>query len=148
MLTFPDHQNAVYGAGISSDGKTGFSAGEDGNLRQWQATDASKQIGKQVRAVSGGKAVFKALYRADPKTPLLASAGADGMVRLFNAGSGAAIKTLSGFSDYVFALAISSDGEFVAAGSNNGEVRIWQTSDGSLVKNFSASPGNFVKTPH
>jgi hypothetical protein len=147
VLTFPDHQNAVYGAGISSDGKTGFSAGEDGNLRQWQATDASKQIGKQVRAVSGGKAVFKLVYHADVKTPLLATGGADATVHLFNAGSGAAIKTLSGFSDYVFAVAISPDGEFVAGGSNNGEVRIWKTSDGSLVKNFIASPGHVSKSP-
>ena len=55
MLTFPDHQNPVYGAGLSKDGKTGFSIGEDGNLRQWQATDANKQAGKQARSVSGGK---------------------------------------------------------------------------------------------
>ena len=63
-------------------------------------------------------------------------------MRLFNAGSGAAIKTLAGFTDYVFAVAISPDGQLVAGGSNNGEVRVWKTSDGALVKDFIASPGH------
>lgn len=146
VLTFPDHQNPVYGVGITSDGKTGFSVGEDSNLRQWQATDASKQIGKQVRALAGGKAVFKVAYHADPKNPLLATCGADATVRLFNAATGTATKTLAGFTDYVFAVAISPDGQFVAGGSNNGEVRIWKTSDGAPVKDFTASPGFVAKT--
>jgi mono/diheme cytochrome c family protein len=146
VLTFPDHQNPVYGVGITSDGKTGFSCGEDGNLREWQATDASKQIGKQIRAMPGGKSVFKVAYHADPKVPLLATCSADATVRLFNAATGAALKTLSGHTDYVFAVAISPDGQLVAGGSNNGEVRIWKTGDGAPVKDFNASPGYVAKT--
>ncbi len=146
VLTFPDHQNPVYGVGITSDGKTGFSVGEDSQLRQWQATDAGKQIGKQVRAMAGGKALFKVAYHADPKIPLLATGGADNTVRLFNAGTGAALKTLTGLTDYVFAVAISPDGQLVAAGSNSGEVRVWKASDGTPVKDFIASPGYVAKT--
>lgn len=146
VVTFPDHQNIVYAVGISSDGKTGFSAGEDGNVREWQATDANKKIGKQVRSLAGGKAIFRLAYHADAKTPLLAAAGADDNVRLFDAATGASLKTLSGFSDWVFALAISPDGKLVAAGSNNGEVRVWKTGDGALVKSFSGSPGYVAKT--
>jgi hypothetical protein len=141
VLTYTEHQNPVYAVGISSDGKTGFSAGEDGNLRQWQATDASKQVGKQVRSLSCGKAVLAFAYHPDAKTPLLAAGGAGAEVRLFNAATGAALKTLGGFSDYVFAVAISPDGRLVAGASNSGEVRVWKTSDGVLVKNFIASPG-------
>jgi hypothetical protein len=146
VLTFTDHQNPVYGAGLTSDGQTGFSVGDDGNLREWQATDAKKQIGKQIRSMSGGKAVFKVAYYADAKTPLLTIGGADTNVRTYNAATGAALKTLSGLTDYIFAVAISPDGQLVAAGSNNGEVRIWKASDGALVKNFIASPGHVAKT--
>ncbi len=142
VLTFGDHQNSVYGVGILPDGKTGFSVGEDGNLREWQATDDKKQIGKQTRSISGGKAVYKVTYYPSDEKALFATCGADGAVRLFNAKTGAALKNLAGFSDYVFAVAISPDGQWVAGGGNNGEVRIWQTSDGAPVKDFIAAPGH------
>ena len=32
-------------------------------------------------------------------------------------------------------------GTLVAAGSYNGEVRVWKTADGALVRTFNASPG-------
>ncbi len=141
VVTFPDHQNPVYAIGISSDGKTGFSAGEDGNVRQWHATDDAKKLGKQIRSFAGGKALFKLAYHPDAKSPLLAVGGADNNVRLFNANTGASLKTMSGLTDWVFAIAFSPDGQWVAAGSNNGEIRIWKTSDGTLVKSFNGSPG-------
>ena len=43
-------------------------------------------------------------------------------------------------TDWVYAVAISPDGNMVAGGSYNGEVRVWKT-DGTLVKAFNASPG-------
>ena len=55
--------------------------------------------------------------------------------------NGAAVKTLSGLTDQVFAVAISPEGNQVAAGSYNGEVAVWTIADGKLVKMFNASPG-------
>jgi hypothetical protein len=140
-LTFPDHQNGVFAVAITADGKTGISAGEDSNLRFWQATDEKKQLGKQIRASSHGKAVFRIAMYNDPKTPFLATCSADGTVRLWNPNTGAALKTLSGHTDWVYAVAISPDGKLVAAGSWNGEVRVWKAADGTLLKAFNASPG-------
>ncbi len=142
VLTFPDHQQGVYGVAITGDGKIGISVADDGNVRFWQATDDKKQIGKQTK-IGGGhsKGVFKIAYRNDPKKPLLATCGQDGTVRLWNPMTGAAIKTLTGHTDWVFAVALSPDGSLVASGSWNGEVRVWKTSDGSLVQSFNASPG-------
>ena len=51
------------------------------------------------------------------------------------------MRTLSGHSDWVYTLAVSSDGNLVASGSYNGEVRIWKLADGALVKSFIAAPG-------
>jgi hypothetical protein len=141
VLTFPDHQNSVYGVAITKDGKTGISVSEDKNVRFWQATDQSKQLGKQIRAAGGhGKGVFKVVYH-DAKLPLLATCSADASVRLWNAATGAALKTLTGHTDWVYAVALSSDGTLVAGGSHNGEVRVWKSGDGALVKAFNASPG-------
>jgi WD40 repeat protein len=142
MLTFPDHQNIVNNVAITSDGKIGISAGEDGQIREWQATDIGKAIGKQTKTLPGhSKAVFRLAIHSDPKTPLLASCSADMTVRLWNPVAGTAIKALPGFTDMVYAVAISPDGKLVAGGAANGEVRIFKTADGAPVTNFNATPG-------
>jgi WD40 repeat protein len=141
-LTFPDHQNPVYAVAVLSDGKLGLSAGEDNQVRFWQATDDAKNIGKQARISGGhGKAVMRMDYLPDPKTPLLATCSQDSTVRLWNPANGAALKALTGHADYLFAVALSRDGKLVAGAGYTGEVRVWKTGDGALVRAFNASPG-------
>ena len=48
--------------------------------------------------------------------------------------------TGTGFTDWVYAVAISPNGKLVAGGSHNGEVRIFNASDGTLVNSFHATP--------
>lgn len=140
VMTFPDHQAPVYGVAVKGDSKIGYSAGEDKQLRVWNAVAE----GKQVRPIGGhGDFVLKLL--AHPKQPLLISGSADKSVRVWNADNGAAMKNLSGLTDQVFALALSPDGTQVAAGSYNGEVAVWTIADGKLVKQFNASPGYVAK---
>lgn len=151
LLTFPDHQNVVYGVTMTSDGVFGLSAGEDGSIRIWQATDKSKAIGKASKSMTGhAKAVFRLATHHDAKNPLVASAGADMTVRLWNPVAGTAVKTLAGLTDWVYAVAISPDGQHVVGGAANGEVRVWKT-DGSVVSSFNATPGyvapKVVETP-
>lgn len=136
MLTFPDHQNTVYAVAFKPDGKTAFSVGEDKQVRAWNSTgDAVKQI----RATGGhGQAVLKLIHH--PKQAVLITCGADNTVRTWNADSGAALKTFSGHTDHVFAIAVSPDGELVASGAWNGEVKVWKL-DGTAVATFNASPG-------
>jgi WD40 repeat protein len=142
LLTFPDHQQYAWGATLNNDGTVGLSVGEDGNLRSWRATDKDKQLGKQIRIYGKhDKAIFKmSLYRG-PKNPVLATAGDDGTVKLWQPDKGTLLKTLTGQKGWVIALAISGNGELVASGTGEGEIRIWHTSDGSLVQAFNASPG-------
>jgi glucose/arabinose dehydrogenase len=141
-LTFPDHPSAVYAVAITADGKTGISAGEDNNVRFWHATDQAKQLGKQIRASGGhNKAIFRMAMSRDAKKPLLATCSADGSVRLWNPDNGAQLKTLTGHTDWLYAVALSPDGALVAAGGWNGEVRVWKTADGTLAKTFNATPG-------
>jgi WD domain, G-beta repeat/Planctomycete cytochrome C len=146
-LTFPDHQQPVYAVAITGDGKLGISCGEDNQVRQWQATDANKQIGKQTKVLgTHNKAVFRMAQHADAKNPLLATCSADGTVKLFNPVTGAALKTLTGHTDWVYAVAISPDGQLVAGGAWNGEVRVWRVADGKEAVAFNASPGYAAPT--
>lgn len=142
MLTFPDHQNSVYSVAITGDGKFGLSCGEDNQVRQWQATDDNKQIGKQIKVVgSHGKPVFRMAQHHDPKAPIIATCSADATVKLWNPVAGTALKTLSGHTDWVYAVAISPNGQLVAGGAWNGEVRVWKVADGKEATVFNASPG-------
>ena len=70
-------------------------------------------------------------------------------VRTWNPVAGTALKTMPGFTDMVYAVAISPDGQLVAGGAANGEVRIFKT-DGTPLSNFNATPGYVppkVETP-
>jgi WD40 repeat protein len=143
VVTFPDHQLPVFGVALSFDGKQGLSVGDDGNLRFWQATDQGKNLGKQTKLGTGGhtKGVFRLVVYPDPAKALAATGGADGTVKLWNLTSGAATKTLTGPTDWVYSVALSPDGSLVAGGSWKGEVFIWKVSDGTVARNFNASPG-------
>jgi WD40 repeat protein len=136
VLTFPAHQNTVFGVGVKADSKVGFSAGSDRQLRMWDALGE----GKQLKVLgSHNDEILKVVQH--PKMPILVTASADKSIKVWNADTGAAGKTLNGLTDHVFAAAISPDGAFVAGGSYDGEVRIWKVADGAVVKGFNASPG-------
>jgi WD40 repeat protein len=135
LLTFPDHQNGVYGVALKPDGKIGYSVGADNQLRRWNATGDGKQVG--ASGGHGGEVLRLVLL---PKPGLLATCSADKTVRLWNL-DGGAVKTLSGLTDWVYAVAASPDGTLVAGGSWNGEIKVWKVADGTLVKEFNGSPG-------
>jgi WD40 repeat protein len=137
VLTFPDHQNTVYGVAVKADGKLGYSVGEDNQLRTWNTI--GEQAGKQVRNAGQGKAIFKIVQH--PKQPLLATCSADQTVRIWNADNGSQVKELKGHTDWVYAVTISPDGNLIASGAWNGEVKVWKIAEGLLVKDFNGSPG-------
>jgi hypothetical protein len=142
VLTFPDHQNSVTGVGVKADGKVGFSAGADGQLRAWNTS--GDQAGKAAKGAAGNhaKPILKLVQH--PKLPLMATCSEDMTVKLWNTDTGAALKTLSGHTDQVFAVAISPDGNLVASGTWNGEVKVWKVADGTVARAINASPGLVV----
>jgi hypothetical protein len=142
VLTFPEHQNPVFGVGVTADSKAGFSVGTDKQLRMWNATGE----GKQIKVLGNhGDEILKLVQHA--KEPVMVTTSADKTVKVWNATSGASMKTLAGLTDHVFAAAISPDGKQVAAGAYDGEIRIWNIADGAVVKAFNASPGFVAPMP-
>jgi WD40 repeat protein len=58
---------------------------------------------------------------------------ADNAVRLWDFATGELLYDLDEFTERVTSVAISADGNLIAAGSNDGGLRIWQVSNGELV---------------
>ncbi|MGF1579724.1 MAG: c-type cytochrome domain-containing protein [Gemmataceae bacterium] len=142
LVTFQGHKEVVYSAVMSPDNKISISTGADNQIRSWRSEPKSKQLGRQVRAFGGhSKAVFKLIEFRKGKDQTLISCSADGSVRVWDGVRGRQLKTLSGFKDWVYTIAISADGSRVAAGGYSGMVRIWNIQDGKEIRAFNASPG-------
>ncbi len=137
VVTYPEHQNTVYAVAFHPDGTQVYSAGGDAQLRLWKLGGE----GKGVKSLGGhGGEVFRVALH--PTKPVAATASADKTVRLWDTAKMAALQTLTGPSDYVYAVAFSADGAWVAAGGYGGEVSLWkQPGDAKAFKTFSATPG-------
>jgi WD40 repeat protein/nucleoside phosphorylase len=80
---------------------------------------SSRGHGDSVRAVS---------YAPDGKT--LASAGSDGIIKLWDISSGACAMTLEGHRDSVWSVSYAPDGKTLASGGYDDTIKLWDISSG------------------
>ncbi|KAK3940931.1 hypothetical protein QBC46DRAFT_287372 [Diplogelasinospora grovesii] len=73
---------------------------------------------------------------------MVASAANDATVKIWDASSGACIKTLEGHSDWVTSVAFSPDGTQVASASDDATVKIWDASSGACIKTLEGHSGS------
>jgi WD40 repeat protein len=66
-----------------------------------------------------------------PDGSLVASAGADGTLRLWNVATGSAVSVLHGHEDWVLGCTFSPDGSLVASAGADGTLRLWNVATGS-----------------
>ena len=65
---------------------------------------------------------------------ILASASSDKTIKIWNATTGKAIKTLTGHSDVVWGVAWSADGKILASASMDKTIKLWDPNTGDLLK--------------
>ncbi len=133
LATFNSHSDAVFGAGFTPDGNQVISSGSDRQIRLWTASNA-----KQVRNIGFGGDVFEVVVSKDGR---IFSCSADKTARIHNSANGSQVHSLGGHTDWVYSVAFSETAKTVAAGSYNGEVRIWNAEDGKELLKFTAAPG-------
>ena len=62
--------------------------------------------------------------------------GDDNTIRVWDAASGAHIRTLEGHTDWVNSVAFSPDGRTLASGSRDSTIRLWDAASGAHIRTF------------
>ncbi|WP_274557275.1 TIR domain-containing protein [Streptomyces spiramyceticus] len=111
------HDDRVYGVAFGPGSQWLASASWDGTAIVWRDNEPSLRLRGR-----GGRLWTVA---AHPSLPLLAAAGDDRTIGLWNADTGEHITELTGHAGRILSVAFSPDGTALASGSEDGTVRLW-----------------------
>jgi len=94
--------------------------------------------GQEIASIYTGSYVLDVAY--SPVEPIVAAAGSDNTVKLYDAQTGEWLRTLTGHVDNVSAIAFSPDGAIIASGAggfdetHDASIKLWRVSDGELLR--------------
>jgi len=138
IITQLKYSGPVYALAFSRDGKT-LAASGAGKIAVFDVAMAQeiRQFGPEDSSVP--PYVGCLAFAPDGKT--LATGSFDGMIRLWDAGTGQKVRELEGHTAAVYALAFSSDGRNLASGSFDKSVRLWEAFSGKTIKTWNGHAG-------
>lgn len=122
------HQGPVHSVAMSPDESLAVSSGSDGTLRLWDIVG-----GRQLKQLTTFDATMYSVT-IHPAGQIIAAAGADRKVHLVDLTTGAEIRTMTGHTDFVHSVAFSSDGSQLMSYGYAGQLKIWNTADGTLAR--------------
>ena len=131
--TYGQTGQPVYRVVFHKDGKHVYSAGGDGKIHLWKTENAEKE----AEITDLGGEVYDLVHSGEH----LFSSSQDGTARQHKESDRQLVHSYAEHSDWVFSLAVHADTQRLATGCFDGQVRVWNTSDGSPVTTFTAAPG-------
>ncbi len=130
VKSFEGHTHHVLDVGWAADGKLLASAGGDNTVKVWNF-----EKGEQERTIPAhGKQVTRLMFIG--KKAEFLTCGGDSQVKAFNAANGGNVRNFAGATDFVYAIGTSPDGAVVAAGGQEGIVRVYNGASGALLKSL------------
>jgi WD40 repeat protein len=139
LVTVNDSLDAVYTAAVHPSGRSFAAAGADSIIRVWAWSGGSSSSGGdaatlQASTFAHSESILRLAY--SPDGAVLASAGADRVIKLWDA---ATLKEQQAFEtqpDWVMGLALSADGKWLAAGRYDGTLGLYGLEGGRSGEQF------------
>jgi WD40 repeat protein/tRNA A-37 threonylcarbamoyl transferase component Bud32 len=146
VLEWPGHVGEVFAVVYSPDGRHLATGGADGTLRVHEATTGQEvfllrahapvrvaaQAPDQVHHLQGTSALA---YSSDGRQ--LASGGADGTIKTWEASTGKLLGTIRAHGNAVTGVAFSPDGRLLASSSWDRSAKVWEAATGQLLHTLS-----------
>jgi WD40 repeat protein/tRNA A-37 threonylcarbamoyl transferase component Bud32 len=142
-------ENEVFSVAFGPDGKRLATASRDGTVQLWDLSgDSPKLPGNENGTVPFGPRDGRSgmvlrghsgavmCVAISPDGSRLATGGADGTARIWDAKSGSELLTLRGHAGPVPGVAFSPDGRLLATASYDGLAILWDAGDGRELRSF------------
>ena len=123
VKSFEGHTHHILGIAWSLDGRTLATAGADGVVKVWDVT-----TGDRKKNIEGYDKEVTSVRFVGAGDQLITSSG-DNKVRLVGL-DGKEVRAFSDVADFVQSSAVTADGKTVAAGGQDGVLRVWGVADG------------------
>jgi YD repeat-containing protein len=127
FIALNGHVGAVTCAIYSPDGALVASAGTDGTVRLWRASD-----GSPVRVLTAHRGPARSVHFARDGA-LLTTSGDDGTFRIWRVRDGALVRTVDAGQGAVWSSAFSADAHLIVTAGMDGTARIWNAASGKPV---------------
>ena len=140
LVSFDLNDDAVYTVAFAPEENIVVSGSADNAIRSWRIIESRRESG-EIRTEGALNRVYNGhqgpIYSVDCGTwnnqVIFVSGSADALVIVWNLRSGNQEYNFNQSTDEVYAVDLSPDGQFVAAGGRDGIARIWALSDGNLI---------------
>jgi WD40 repeat protein len=128
VKSFEGHTHHVLDVGWMADGKLLASAGGDNTVKVWNF-----EKGEQERTINAHAKQVTRLLFVGKKSEFI-TGGGDSAVKKFNAANGGNIGNYGGATDFIYAIGASPDGLVIAAGGQEGIVRVYNGANAQLTR--------------
>jgi WD40 repeat protein len=130
VRSFEGHTHQVLGVSWKADGSLLASAGADNQIKVWNF-----ETGEQQRSIATHTKQVTAIQFLGTSTNIVSASG-DKTVRLHQAIDGDNFRTLEGATDYLYSAAATADESVIAAGGEDGVLRVWNGTTGKSLATF------------
>ena len=133
LMTLEGHEQIVRSVAFSPDGKIMASCSLDHTIKLW-----SVQTGECLHTMVEVNAVYSLAFApqidVNSSDGQLASAGEDGLIKIWDTNTGQIISAIAGHQKQIWSIAFSADGQMLASAGDDETVKLWSVSTGELIR--------------